>query len=60
MRIMDPLVGRVRVSPHDHDHAKIPAALDQVAERVAVAEPPVAMVEGDLGRIVGDAAVGAR
>jgi hypothetical protein len=59
MRIVDVVIGRVRVGPRDDDHAEIPTALDQLAERVAVAEPPAALVEGDLGRIVGDAAAGA-
>ena len=56
----DVVVGRVRVGPRDDDHAELPAARDQLAERIAVAQPPTAVMEGDLGGVVGDAAAGAQ
>ena len=56
---LDVVVGGVRVGPREHDHAELAAALDQLAERVAVAQPAAAVVERDLGGIVGDAAAGA-
>ena len=33
MRVADVVVGRVRVGPRQHDHAELPAARDQLAER---------------------------
>ena len=38
VRLADVVVGRVRVGAREHDHAELAAALDQLAERVAVAE----------------------
>ena len=60
MRVVDVLVGGVRIGARDHDHAELAAAGHQVAERIAVAQPLAAVVQRNLGRIVGDAAAGAQ
>ena len=59
VRRADVVVGGVRVGPREHDHAELPAAFDQLAERVAVAQEAAAVVERDLRGVVGDAAAGA-
>ena len=41
MRRLHIVVGRVRVSARNDDHAQLPAARDQVAKRIAVAQPPL-------------------
>ena len=50
---------RVRVGARDHLHPHGTAAADQLAERIAGAEPGTAVMEGDLGRVVGDDTPGA-
>ena len=46
--LLDVVIGRVRVGPRDDGHAQLAAAGDQVAERVAVAQPGAAVVEPDF------------
>ena len=53
------VVGGVRVGADEHGHVELAAAGDEFAEDVAVVEPCAAMVEGDFGGIVGDAAASA-
>ena len=50
---------RVRIGSRDDLHAERAAARDERAERIAVAEPRAAMVQRNLGRVVGDDAAGA-
>src|SRR5258708_5877841 len=56
----DVVVGRVWVGAREDDHAELAAARDQIAERIAVGQPPTAVMRGDLGGVVGDAAAGAQ
>ena len=60
MRVADIVVGRVRIGPRDNHHTLLTTARYQITERVAVGQPLTAVVEGDLGGIVGDAAAGAQ
>ncbi len=60
MRVVDILVGRVRIGARHHDHAQLAAARHQLAEGVAVAQPRAAVMQRDLGGIVGHAAAGAQ
>ena len=53
------VVRRVRVGARQDDHPEPPAAGDQLAEDVPIAEPRAAVMEGNLRRVVGDAAPGA-
>ena len=48
VRLVDVVVGRVRVGAREDDHAELAAAGDQLAERVAVAQPAAAVVERNL------------
>ena len=53
------VAGRVRIGAGDHLHPHGAAAADQLAERIAGAEPGAAVMEGDVGGVVGDDAAGA-
>ena len=48
--------GGVGIGADEHGHAELAAAGNEIAEAVAIAEPGAAMVEGNLGGVVGDAA----
>ena len=50
----------VRIGTRDDLHALRAAARDQRPERIAVAKPCAAMVQRNLGRVVGDDAAGAQ
>ena len=60
VRRLHVVVGGVRVGAGDDDHAEPPAAGDELAEHVAVAQPRAAVVERNLRRVVGHAAAGAQ
>src|SRR5271155_3721545 len=60
MRVADVVVGRVWVGPRDDHHTLLTTARYQITERVAVGQPLTAVVEGDLGGGIGDAAAGAQ
>ncbi len=53
------VAGRVRIGAGQDLHALGAAAADQVTERIAGAEPGAAVMEGDVGGVVGDDAAGA-
>ena len=57
--VVDILMDGVGVGAGNHIHAQPAAPLIKFAKGVAVAHPGGAIVVGDLGRIVGDAATGA-
>ena len=48
------LARRMRVGARDYAHPERAAARDQRAERIASGQPRAAMVQRDLGRVVGD------
>ena len=55
MGVVDVLVRRVRIGAGEHHHAHLAAAGHEFAEGIARAEPLAAIVQRDLGGIVGDA-----
>ena len=59
MRACHVVAGRVRVGAGDHLHPHRAAAANQLAERIAGAEPGAAVMERHVGRVVGDDAAGA-
>ena len=56
MRGFGVVVGGVGVGADEHGHVEFAAAGDEFAENVAVVKPLAAMVKGDVGGVVGDAA----
>ena len=52
MGLSDLVADRVRVRPRHDVHLHRPAALDQLAERIARAQPRAPVMEGDLGRVI--------
>ncbi len=60
VRRLHVVVGGVRIGAGDDHHPELATPGDELAEHVAAAQPRAAVVEGDLGRVVGDAAAGAQ
>ena len=59
MRLVDIIVRSVWIGAANHNHIEFPATTDEIAERVALAEPLAPIVKRDARRIVGYAAAGA-
>jgi len=60
MRVVDVLVDGVRIGPRNHVHAQFAAARYQFTEAVAIAQETAAVVQRNLGGIIGHAAAGAQ
>ena len=60
MRVVHVLVSGVRVRARDDDHAQLPAAGHQLAERIGAAQPGTAVVQRNLRRIISHAAARAQ
>ncbi len=60
VRRLHVVVGGVRIGAGDDHHPEVATPGDELAEHVAAAQPRTAVVEGDRGRVVGDAAAGAQ
>ena len=58
MRIVDVLMNGVRIGARDDVHTEFAAALDQITERVPVAQPLTSVVKRDFCRIESDASSG--
>src|SRR5262245_45191278 len=60
MRVIDVLMSRMRIGPGDDIHAELATPRHQFAEAIAVAQILAAVVERNLGRIVGHATAGGK
>src|SRR5262245_26681229 len=60
MRVIDILMSRMRIGPGDDIHAELATPRHQFAEAIAVAQILAAVVERNLGRIVGHATAGGK
>ena len=58
--IVDILMRRVRIGAGYYDHVECAAAGDELAEGIRVAHPGAAIVQADLGGVIGHAAAGAQ
>src|SRR4051812_14324231 len=60
VRLLDVIIGGVRIRARDYDHAELPAAGDEFTEWIAVAEPGAPVVKSDIRGVIRNAAAGAQ
>src|SRR6185436_5520181 len=60
MSLLNVVVSGMGIGAGEDDHSEFAASGDELAEGVVRAEPGTAMMEGNLGGIIGDATAGAQ